>query len=71
MYGFTITLVGHTFDQALAKTLAALKAEGFGAAIIDSGWMLAIGSLSKTIRALGKSVTSLSMLACAALQWGH
>jgi uncharacterized protein (DUF302 family) len=30
MYGFTTTLVGHTFDQALAKTLAALKAEGFG-----------------------------------------
>jgi uncharacterized protein (DUF302 family) len=30
MYGFTTTLVGHSFDQALAKTLAALKAEGFG-----------------------------------------
>jgi uncharacterized protein (DUF302 family) len=30
MYGFTTTLTGATFDQALAKTLAALKAEGFG-----------------------------------------
>ena len=30
MYGFTTTLTGTTFDQALAKTLAALKAEGFG-----------------------------------------
>ena len=30
MYGFTTTLNGTTFDQALAKTLAALKAEGFG-----------------------------------------
>jgi len=30
MYGFTTTLSGITFDQALAKTLAALKAEGFG-----------------------------------------
>ena len=30
MYGFTTTLTGITFDQALAKTLAALKAEGFG-----------------------------------------
>jgi uncharacterized protein (DUF302 family) len=30
MYGFTTTLSGATFDQALAKTLAALKAEGFG-----------------------------------------
>ena len=30
MYGFTTTLTETTFDQALAKTLAALKAEGFG-----------------------------------------
>ena len=30
MYGFTTTLTNTTFDQALAKTLAALKAEGFG-----------------------------------------
>ncbi|MEJ8826972.1 DUF302 domain-containing protein [Variovorax humicola] len=30
MYGFTTTLSGTTFDQALAKTLAGLKAEGFG-----------------------------------------
>ncbi len=30
MYGFTTTLIGTTFDHALAKTLAALKAEGFG-----------------------------------------
>ena len=30
MYGFTTTLTGTTFDQALAKTLTALKAEGFG-----------------------------------------
>ena len=30
MYGFTTTLTGVTFDQALAKTIAALKAEGFG-----------------------------------------
>ena len=30
MYGFTTTLSGTTFDHALAKTLAALQAEGFG-----------------------------------------
>ncbi len=30
MYGFTTTLTGTTFDAALIKALAALKAEGFG-----------------------------------------
>jgi uncharacterized protein (DUF302 family) len=30
MYGFTTTLTGLTFEQALEKTTAALKAEGFG-----------------------------------------
>ena len=30
MYGFTTTLIDTSFDQALAKTIAALKAEGFG-----------------------------------------
>ena len=30
MYGFTTTLVGVSFDDALARTTAALKAEGFG-----------------------------------------
>ena len=30
MYGFTTTLIGASFDQALSKTIAALKAEGFG-----------------------------------------
>ena len=30
MYGFTTTLTGTTFDDALAKTVAALKVEGFG-----------------------------------------
>ena len=30
MYGFTTTLNGITFDQALQKTIQALKAEGFG-----------------------------------------
>ncbi len=30
MYGFTTTLTGIPFDQALSRTLAALKAEGFG-----------------------------------------
>ena len=30
MYGFTTTLTGTTFDQAIAQTTAALKAEGFG-----------------------------------------
>lgn len=30
MYGFTTTLTGTTFDQAIASTITALKAEGFG-----------------------------------------
>ena len=30
MYGFTTTLTGASFDQALSRTIAALKAEGFG-----------------------------------------
>lgn len=30
MYGFTTTLNGTTFDEALARTIAALKTEGFG-----------------------------------------
>ena len=30
MYGFTTTLTGITFDQAVTRTLAALKDEGFG-----------------------------------------
>jgi uncharacterized protein (DUF302 family) len=30
MYGFTTTLTGLSFDDALARTTAALKAEGFG-----------------------------------------
>lgn len=30
MYGFTTTLTGASFDEALDKTIAALKAEGFG-----------------------------------------
>jgi len=30
MYGFTTTLTDATFDQALARTLEALKGEGFG-----------------------------------------
>ena len=30
MYGFTTTLSGITFDDAIIKTTAALKAEGFG-----------------------------------------
>ncbi|EHR69862.1 hypothetical protein BurJ1DRAFT_0989 [Burkholderiales bacterium JOSHI_001] len=30
MYGFTTTLTGASFDQVLDKTIAALKAEGFG-----------------------------------------
>jgi uncharacterized protein (DUF302 family) len=30
MYGFTTTLNGLTFDEAIVKTTAALKTEGFG-----------------------------------------
>jgi uncharacterized protein (DUF302 family) len=30
MYGFTTTLTGVSFDEAILKTTAALKAEGFG-----------------------------------------
>jgi uncharacterized protein (DUF302 family) len=30
MYGFTTTIQGTTFDEALARTLQALKEEGFG-----------------------------------------
>ena len=30
MYGFTTNLTGISFDDALARTVAALKAEGFG-----------------------------------------
>ncbi len=30
MYGFTTTLTGISFDQAIEQTTAALKAEGFG-----------------------------------------
>jgi uncharacterized protein (DUF302 family) len=30
MFGFTTTLTGTSFNEALAQTLAALKAEGFG-----------------------------------------
>jgi hypothetical protein len=30
LYGFTTTLTGLSFDEALTKTTAALKAEGFG-----------------------------------------
>jgi uncharacterized protein (DUF302 family) len=30
MYGFTTTLTGTTFDQALTRTIEALKGEGFG-----------------------------------------
>ena len=30
MYGFTTTLTGLSFDEAISQTTAALKAEGFG-----------------------------------------
>jgi uncharacterized protein (DUF302 family) len=30
MYGFTTTLTGTTFDEALSRAIAALKSEGFG-----------------------------------------
>lgn len=30
MYGFTTTLTGQTFDAVLARTIEALKSEGFG-----------------------------------------
>jgi uncharacterized protein (DUF302 family) len=30
MYGFTTTIQGTTFDEALARTIQALKEEGFG-----------------------------------------
>ena len=30
MYGYTTTLTGTSFEQALVKTIAALKTEGFG-----------------------------------------
>lgn len=30
MYGFTTTLTGTTFEEAVSRTVAALKAEGFG-----------------------------------------
>lgn len=30
MYGFTTTLSGQSFEEALANTIAALRAEGFG-----------------------------------------
>lgn len=30
MYGFTTTLTGTSFDEAIVRTTAALKAEGFG-----------------------------------------
>ncbi|MBT9458582.1 MAG: DUF302 domain-containing protein [Burkholderiaceae bacterium] len=30
MFGFTTTLTGESFDEVMTKTLAALKAEGFG-----------------------------------------
>ena len=30
MYGFTTALVGVSFEQAIERTIAALKAEGFG-----------------------------------------
>jgi uncharacterized protein (DUF302 family) len=30
MYGYTTTLADTTFDDAIARTIAALKAEGFG-----------------------------------------
>ena len=30
MFGFTTTIVGSTFEQAIERTIAALQAEGFG-----------------------------------------
>jgi uncharacterized protein (DUF302 family) len=30
MYGFTTTLTGASFDEAITRTIAALKTEGFG-----------------------------------------
>src|SRR5579875_1866344 len=43
----------------------------YWAAFIDCGWIDGMGLFSKTMRALGKSAASLSMLACASLQCGH
>ena len=43
MYGFTTTLTGVSFEAALAKTIEALKAEGFGIPVRDEAWLLAQG----------------------------